>query len=373
MRGCLFALALLLPLAAFAETIRFATFNASLTRNGAGLLLRAIEKGEDPQIRAVIEIIQHVRPDVLLINEFDHDVEALAATAFRRALAAGEKSIDYPHSHHATPNTGYLSGFDLNGDGKTRGPDDAFGYGSFPGQYGMLLLSRFPIDAAAIRDFGVVLWADLPDAKLPLNPDGTRFPSEAAAAAMRFSSKSHWDVPVRLPTGVIHVFASHPTPPVFDGPEDRNGLRNAAEISFWSDYIDGTFPPGSAPFVGDFVILGDLNADPMDGDGRHEAIAGLLTHPRVQDPEPRSDGAEAAGQSGRNATHLGDPSLDTADWNDTRGPGNLRVDYVLPSEGLTVAGAGVFWPDKDAPLFRLIGSGKPVSSDHRLVWVDLKF
>ena len=25
-------------------------------------------------------------------------------------------------------------------------------------------------------------------------------------------------------------------------------------------------------------------------------------------------------------------------------PGNMRVDYVLPSAGLTVTGAGVFWP-----------------------------
>ena len=36
---------------------------------------------------------------------------------------------------------------------------------------------------------------------------------------------------------VIHTLVSHPTPPVFDGPEDRNGTRNHDEIRLWSDYV----------------------------------------------------------------------------------------------------------------------------------------
>ena len=35
----------------------------------------------------------------------------------------------------------------------------------------------------------------------------------------------------------MHVLVSHPTPPTFDGPEDRNGLRNADEIAFWKQYV----------------------------------------------------------------------------------------------------------------------------------------
>jgi hypothetical protein len=35
--------------------------------------------------------------------------------------------------------------------------------------------------------------------------------------------------------------------------------------------------------------------------------------------------------------------------------------------------AGVFWPTADDPLVYLTGAGFPVpSSDHRLVWVDLR-
>ncbi len=63
--------------------------------------------------------------------------------------------------------------------------------------------------------------------------------------------------------------------------------------------------------------------------------------------------------------------MDTADWNDTRGPGNLRVDYVLPTKTLEIQGSGVFWPRKDDPLAGLVAAGKSGSSDHRIVWVDV--
>jgi endonuclease/exonuclease/phosphatase family metal-dependent hydrolase len=378
---CTLTALLLASTVATGEPLRVATFNASLSRDGPGVLLLALQKRKNKQIKAVIEIIQTVRPDILLINEFDHDVDGLAKAEFIAWLAENSsdtKGIDYPHSFTAPPNTGYLSGEDLNGDGKTRGPNDAFGFGRFPGQYGMLLLSRHPIDAPNARSFARLRWKDFPDALLPTFSDGSPFPSDAAQSVMRLSSKSHWDVPVMVDGEALHIWASHPTPPVFDGPEDMNGRRNADEIRFWVEYLQGTeftddsevsAPREDAPFV----ILGDLNSDPNDGDSRHEAIRALITHPMVQDPEPTSHGgAEASAvQRGANAVHKTDPSLDTADWRDKGGPGNLRVDYALPSADLSVTDAGVFWPTADDPLFRLIGKGKPVSSDHRLVWIDL--
>ena len=54
----------------------------------------------------------------------------------------------------------------------------------------------------------------------------------------RLSSKNHVDVPVKIDNGTVHFLVSHPTPPVFDGPEDRNGTRNHDEIRFWADYVD---------------------------------------------------------------------------------------------------------------------------------------
>lgn len=365
-------------LPAAGDTIRIATFNASLSRNGPGLLIRDLMKNQR-QVAAVARIIQIVRPDILLLNEFDHDVDGIALRLFREFLAEGDMAISYDHAFAPAPNTGYPSELDLNGDGKVHGPDDAFGYGKFPGQYGMALLSRFPIDAAAARSFATLRWADFPGAMMPENPDGTPFPSAEAAAAMRLSSKSHWDVPVLLPSGPLHILASHPTPPVFDGPEDRNGRRNHDEILFWVRYLDGdAFSDDAgqvAAFAGrDFVVMGDLNSDPADGDSRKGAIRALLTHPGIKDPKPTAIGGQiAAGrQRGANADQSGNPGMDTADWRDDRGPGNLRVDYVLPSVRLTVADTGVFWPAPDDPNITLIGTGKkPVSSDHRLVWIDI--
>jgi hypothetical protein len=48
------------------------------------------------------------------------------------------------------------------------------------------------------------------------------------------------------------------------------------------------------------------------------------------------------------------------------------VDYVLPSRDLLIVDAGVFWPASTDPLHRLIGGFPFASSDHRLVWVDVR-
>ena len=218
----------------------------------------------------------------------------------------------------------------------------------------MALLSRHPVAAGEVRDFSALLWRDLPGATLP-EVDGARFPSERALAVQRLSSTGHWAVPVEAPGGRVTVLAFDATPPLFDGPEDRNGLRNADEIRLWQVYLDGALGP--AP-EGRFAVMGNANLDPVDGDGRHGAIAALLADPRLQDPAPRSLGGAASATPG----HAGDPALDTADWREPD-PGNLRVDYVLPSADWRVTGAGVHWPEGDGPAMD--------ASRHRLVWVDV--
>ena len=124
---------------------------------------------------------------------------------------------------------------------------------------------------------------------------------------------------------------------------------------------------------GPLVLLGDANLDPYDGDGRAEALTALLEHPQLQDPQPRSAGGAAAPQIGANADHRGAPALDTADWADVasdgrNAPGNLRVDYVLPSRDLRIIGAGVVWPTPDDPKALALVEA---ASRHHLVWVDV--
>ena len=259
------------------------------------------------------------------------------------------------------------SGSDLNGNGRLGDPADSFGYGKFRGQYAMALLSRFPISSEQSLEFTNDLWKDFGWANLPVTTAQKPFPSENAHNVMRLSSKGHWVVAINLPDGrTISILSSHPTPPVFDGPEDFNGKRNADEILFWNHWINENDTP--------FVLLGDLNSDPIDGDSLHAAITALLQNSKLQDPKPDSNGAVIASRSqgGLNNEHRGDPALDTTDWRDDPGPGNMRVDYVLPSSDLKVTGSGVFWPAPSEIGFEWIGSSTRVSSDHRLVWVDIE-
>lgn len=377
------AIAAALPL-----QLRVATYNTSLYEETEGGLIRRLQTG-DEAARRIAHVLQRVRPDLVLLNEFDYDAEGRAADLFQRdylevAQAADAPALRYPYRYFAPVNTGVPSGLDLDGNGTVGGKgrdrgDDAWGYGLHPGQYGMLVLSRYPIDPAQVRTFQRLKWSAMPDASQPVDPRARRmFHPEAIWRELRLSSKSHWDVPVRTPQGVLHFLVSHPTPPVFDGPEDRNGARNGDELRLWREYLDND--PADAAWLCDdggrcgglpagerFVIAGDLNNDPFDGDGRHAAILELIEHPRtLRHAAPRSAGAEAAAKrsGGANANHRGDPAEDTGDF----GPkiGNLRLDYVLPSVGLHLVGSGVFWPSTDSA-----DAAFSEASDHHAVWIDV--
>lgn len=369
-----------------AETLRVASYNVSLYDDEAGGVVRRLEAGDDGA-RKVAAVLQQVRPDLVLLNEFDYDAEGRAADLFQRryleqAQPGGGEALHYPYRYFAEVNTGVPSGLDLDrngsigGQGRERG-NDAWGYGLHPGQYGMLVLSKHPIEREQVRSFQRLRWAAMPGARRPLDPaSGRPWHDDATWQQLRLSSKSHWDVPVRTPAGTVHLLASHPTPPVFDGPEDRNGARNADEIRLWREYIS----PGAHEWLCDdaghcgglaegarFVIVGDLNNDPADGDGRHDAMLELLEHPRVlRMATPGSEGGAETAQAyaAKGLVRRGSPAHVTGDF----GPraGAMRLDYVLPSTGFEARGSGVFWPASSDPA-AAIADG----SDHHLVWVDL--
>ncbi len=332
---------LLLPFAAQAETLRVATFNTELSRDGPGLLLRDIQRG-DPQVSGVVRIFAEAKPDVVALQGIDWDHDGLALIALNQKLA--ESGLAYPFVFAPQPNSGLRTDLDLDGDGKTNGPGDAQGWGRFTGQGGMAVLSRYPIAHQDALNFSNLLWKDVPDASLPMH-NGSLFPSEQALSVQRLSSTGHWVVPIDAPDGQFHLMTFHATPPVFDGPEDRNGRRNRDEIWFWKHYLDGAFGP--AP-NNRFVIAADANLDSHLGEGNKQAIQELLADSRIQDPKPKDR----------------DESLATVSW---KGVGNLRVDYVLPSMDWRVADAGVFRPEPGSPN----SEGQSTASRHQLVWVDL--
>lgn len=364
--------------------ITFATFNVSMEAQnylpageaGDGTVLAELLKtGEQPQINNIAHIIQLVRPDVLLLNEFDYiadperGIKAFIRNYLNKAQGAAEP-IDYPYFYYATVNTGQPSGYDLDNDGKaTDVGADAWAFGFYPGQYGMVLLSKYPIDSAKVRTFQQFKWQDMPGFMPTKKADDSPWYSPEAWAQFPLSSKSHWDIPLNINGQTVHVLASHPTPPVFDGPENRNGIRNHDELRFWFDYLT----PEKADYIYDdsgnkgglaqpsrFVLLGDLNASAEgEGDAINSGIRALYNHPAINNSTPPQSqgGAEHSPGNKHGAVH-------TAAW-------RMRADYVLPSKaGFTITDSGVFWPEKTSPLYPLVGS-RGASSDHRLVWVKL--
>jgi 3-phytase len=390
--GRILLLLLFLPATALAQ-LKIATFNAALYRDQSGQLLTDLSLGGDAQIKSIAEIIQRTNPDILLINEFDYSANNAAVDLFQNILSTPQNNLNlptsaqpllYPYRRSFESNTGIASGFDLNNNGHavtTIGAsgyaDDAFGFGAFPGQHAIALFSKYPIVDDQIRSFQFFKWKDMPGNLLTNDAALWTYYSADEQAALRLSSKNHLDVPINIDGQTIHFLLSHPTPPVFDSAEDRNGKRNHDEIRFWRDYIT----PGAGSYIYDdanhtgglapnssFVILGDMNADPIDGDSFDHPIDQLLSSPLINTSQiPTSPGGpqQALLQGRNNRNQLGNPAFDTGDFNDF-GPGNLRSDYILPSANLSIIDSGIFWPLNDDPLFPLVSA-----SDHRLVWMTI--
>ena len=360
------------------QVVRVAAFNIWELRAAKLNVVDAFGRGTNSQLRNAAEIIQIVRPDILFVMEIDYDDSSRqnAASFNRRYLNVaqrGKQPIDYPYQFFGPVNCGIPTAKDLDNDGKSDGPADAFGYGNYPGEYGLALFSRFPIQTSRVRTFQHLLWKDMPGNLMPDGSNGKpAWYSPDEVAILRLSHKNHWDIPVTIDGRTLHVLCTHPTPQIYDGPEDWNGRRNFDEIRFWSDYIAGSTSPTAAYIDDDagrhgglndgepFVLVGDLNAEPF----KHPAPYGvaapdqLLRNPRIRDPRPTSAGAAMGEITGTPPF----PERRTMDFG--------RIDYALACEQLQVAGAGVFWPDSSSQYFRLV-AGPDASSDHRLVWIDI--
>lgn len=376
------------------STLRVATFNLGDLRS------EEVADPESPRAQAAAAVIQRMRPDIVLLNELAYDQPGAPAWQERTepgrngqrfaddflAVSQGDGLEPIRYRAFMRPsNTGIPSRFDFDNDGTvaseppglppaTDNPEsrrqtsegraygaDTWGFGTFPGQYSMALLVRagLQILESRVRTFRLLPWSSMPGALVPIDPKtGEPWYSPEEWADFRLSSKSHWDVPVRLPNGaVIHLLASHPTPPAFDGPEERNRKRNHDEIRLWADYLDGADyivddkgRAGGLEPEASFIILGDLNADPLKGRALDNPIGRwLLQHPRLQ-----ADFIPTAAATGVDPDWAGLDAADTSSW-------GMRVDYVLPSSDLEILGGAVERPTTEATRV----------SDHFPVWLDL--
>jgi len=379
------------------NNFKAASYNVSHFRATAGALITDLAGVTTTQSANIARVIQRNNADVIVINEFDYDAKGEALKRFQENYLevgqSGEAPVYYPYAFIAPSNTGIASGFDLDNNGTvvttpgaTGYGEDALGFGTFPGQYAFVVLSKHPIDTANIRTFQKFLWKDMPGALLPDNPNiaGTGdWYSTAELNVYRLSSKNHADVPVLINGTPVHILASHPTPPVFDDPAsgqpwiagvDHNGRRNSDEIRFWSDYIN----PAASTYIYDdtetsaapggglapnsrFIICGDQNSDNNEGDGTDPAIKQLIGGIAT------AGGATIPANILVNSTFVpaggaGPQPDDTAAFS-----GGVRVDYALPSIfGFDTPTGGVFWPGAGDPM-----SGAVAASDHHLVFVNL--
>ena len=130
-----------------------ATYNTSLNDDKGELIARL--RAGDADASRIAAVIQHNHPDLVLLNEFDYDAAGEAADLFQHQYLEvsqhGQTPVRYPYRYTGPVNTGVPSGMDLDHDGKVGGGNDAWGFGQHPGQYGMVVLSKYPIDTAHVQ------------------------------------------------------------------------------------------------------------------------------------------------------------------------------------------------------------------------------
>lgn len=339
-----------------ADVLRVAYWDSALSRKGPGILMRDLMRGADEQAMRASLLLAQVDPDILVIKGIDFDAENAAVLALGPYLS--EHGLRFPYAFSSISNGGLPSGFDLNSDGFFGGPDDAIGWGQFIGQDGIAVFSKYPILTEGFRNFGAQVWADFAWSKLPKLEDGSNFFSDQIRASLPLTSGVHWELPIQVNKGlVVHLIIVDATPPVFDGKEDANGLRNRDEIRLLENYISGealgdSTGQTSALAFAPFIIAGTFNADPNGGDADGRVVASLLDHPKIVDPRPIMSG------QGVDRTW-------TALWDKKDRPRGLRVDYVLPSAEFLVTDAGLVGVENHQDLAKS-------ASHHRLVWVDIR-
>lgn len=364
------------------------------------------------QIRNVAAIIQKNRPDVLMVAEFNNDgtgENKAALEGFQQNYlsvaqsldgaggAANLEPIEYPYFSSYATNTGLLSDFDLDNNGTAaKLPGDAWGFGQYHGQYAFGLMSKYKIDTANTRTFQGFKWKDLEGAQNPqvpycekANPSVCHdyWYSDEEWAQVRLSSKNHVDAPIIIPTPrgdqIVHLLMSHPTPPAFDA--GKNVIQNAAEVQFWHDYVQGKAyfyddkgGKGGLSAGAHFVMMGDQNLDPVDGDGISSVMQDFHDDPLVN--QELSNGELYPSSFGA-AEHAVDTSSTHPKPNHITSTFGLGVDYALPSATLKLTNSGVYWPASYQAGRLLVndarigskGTGKDVSSDHRLIWIKAQF
>lgn len=289
--------------------LRIATYDVNLRFGIDAELVQALATGNDAQASALAQVLQIVRPDVLLLNKFKYipeldasgnsRTERLFQELYLNVSQNGADPLYYPYTLSYPTSNLIIDAFPIS----------------------WLVLSQYPIDMASIRTFSTFLWTDMP---------GAFGPVVSLRLAELFA-----DVPIQLPDDkVVNFLVDDPLPPITIARELKNQTHD--QVRFIKDYINGqTYmydddgQMGGLPPDTSFVIAGDLNVELFDGTNVPGAAEQLLDDPLINtELTPSSTGAvvQAQLQGGANENHQGNPAYDTADFggrfNPDQEPGN---------------------------------------------------
>ena len=363
------------------NSTRYAAFNV------VDLNTEQVQQKGDEQAAAAARVIQEIDPDIIVVNELANNIQkarvvdgvptqktniqAFVDNYLSEPQHRTLDGIEYPYTLQPTSNTGVLpeEPYDFNKDGDAgERPGDAFGFGVFPGQYAFGIASKHPIEEAGIRAFQKFRWTDMPGNLIPIKGEpgvdtgeNAIYLTEAETAVYRLSSKTHIDVPFEVGGETVHGLFSHPTPSVFDGPNNFNGRWNHDEVRFFADYVagadyiyDDSGMRGGLADDASYVLMGDMNAgpgdEPLDPATKYFIENDDFTTRRL----PTSPGGAQRGNPYATATFENRP----------------KVDWVLPSPDLSLRSSAVVWPSKNADK-RGLRAAVDTASDHRLVWADI--
>jgi hypothetical protein len=337
----------------------------------------------DEQATAAAEVAARFEPDILCINELQYDISGWPAQGMpgaapgspyggynvpgadnakrvaERVAAAGGPS--YEHTLLTAGNSGYYW------EGNTLGFDWFIlrGWGEYPGRFNTAVLSKYPIVEDQVRIITNFAWEDLPDNKIAQMDSeiGVQVPP-----GFPLFEKSLNVVPVQVGADVVHLVLLHPVSPAFD---PINPYRNYDELRALRLFLDGQLPGVEPLAVGaKFIVVGDLNADPDDGDSLPGAIQQVLEQPDLLAVFP--EGAGTKGNNGQYNTYISGCGLD--DGSVVTNPAarfQLQLDYLLPSATIgQPLESNNFFPDIAQNQYDFALSCR--ASDHRFLSIDVE-
>jgi hypothetical protein len=338
----------------------------------------------DEQASAAAEVIARFKPDIISINELQFDIQGLPTASMPGApsgttygnfngngddntkrLADRIAAIDPEATYSNTLLTIGNSGFYWEGDDLGLDWYILRGWGEWRGRHNTGILSRYPILYDQVRVITDVAWDSLPENNIALMKSETGIDVPPGFPVFE---KSLNVVPVQVGEQVIYVVLLHPVAPAFD---PINVYRNSDELRALAMFLDGTLP-GVEPLPegAKFFVVGDLNADPDEGDSLPGAIQRIIEHPLLAVSYPA--GAGTKGQNGEYNSYLSGCGHDDGTMvGDPADRWQMQLDYVLPSATIGLAKSSIlFWPDHVSERDDFDLSCR--ASDHKFLMVEVE-